>query len=106
MTSVSKHSFNLVGYYEKGPVSTRIAYNYRSKYVEDALSSRLDGVYVKPIGQLDASFRLTLNKAVALTVDATNITDEPIERVNKYGFGRGYEVNGRTFMFGVRYSLN
>ncbi|WP_293981580.1 TonB-dependent receptor [Sphingobium sp.] len=106
LTSVSKHSFNLVGYYEKGPVSTRIAYNYRSKYVEDALSSRLDGVYVKPIGQLDASFRLTLNKAVALTVDATNITDEPIERVNKYGFGRGYEVNGRTFMFGVRYSLN
>ena len=34
---VSKHSYNLVGMYERGPVSARLAYNFRSKFIREYL---------------------------------------------------------------------
>ncbi len=33
LEGLSKYSYNIAGYYEKGPVSIRLAYNWRSKYL-------------------------------------------------------------------------
>ncbi len=37
LEGVSRHSYNLVGMFEKGPVSARVAYNWRSKYLVTAI---------------------------------------------------------------------
>ncbi|MHA6717953.1 TonB-dependent receptor [Sphingomonas sp. RS6] len=33
LEGLSKYSYNIAGYYEKGPISLRLAYNWRSKYL-------------------------------------------------------------------------
>lgn len=70
---LSKHNFNLVGYYEKGGFGARLAYNYRSEFLR-AISSGGEGAFVAPIGQLDASVRYSFGNFTA-SVEAANLTD-------------------------------
>ncbi|PCD04204.1 hypothetical protein COC42_07910 [Sphingomonas spermidinifaciens] len=102
---VSKHAANAVLYYEKYGLSARAAYVWRSKYTEVAGGVGGDsrgGSYVKSAGYLDLSTKYQITPEVAITLDAVNVLDTAVERVNIYGFGRGYEVNGRTITGGVR----
>lgn len=102
---VSKHAANAVLYYEKYGFSARAAYVWRSKYTETPGGPGLDsrgGAYVKPAGYLDLSSKYQITPNFAVTLDAVNVLDTAVERVNIYGFGRGYEVNGRTITFGAR----
>jgi iron complex outermembrane receptor protein len=74
---LSKYSYNLIGFYDKGPISARVAYNWRSKYV---VTTRGNGSGNLPIfnaarGQVDASITYTVTPHFALTVDGTNLTD-------------------------------
>ncbi len=74
---LSKYSYNLVGFYDRGPLSARVAYNWRSKYVE---TTRGNGSGELPIfnaarGQLDASVTYTVTPNFALTVDGVNLTN-------------------------------
>ncbi len=76
ITGLSKHSFNLVGIYEKYGLSARLAYNWRGKSIAsyrapDAVSGN---VTVHPIGFLDFSASYAINQAVSITFDATNLT--------------------------------
>jgi len=77
LEQLSKYSYNLVGIYEKGPISARAAYNWRSKYV---VTTRGNGSGNLPIfndarGQLDASVGYTVNEHLTLTVDGINLTN-------------------------------
>lgn len=77
LEKLSKYSYNLMGFYDKGPISARVAYNWRSKYV---VTTRGNGSGELPIfnaarGQLDASVTYTVNENFALTVDGVNLTD-------------------------------
>lgn len=102
---VSKHAANAVLYFEKYGISARAAYVWRSKYVETAGGVGGDsrgGSYVRSAGYLDLSSKYQITPNVAITLDAVNVLDTAVERVNIYGFGRGYEVNGRTITGGVR----
>nr|WP_246586801.1 TonB-dependent receptor [Stakelama flava] len=74
---LSKYSYNLVGIYDKGAVSARVAYNWRSKYVVTTQGNGSGNlpIFNAPRGQLDASFTYTVNPHFALTVDGTNLTD-------------------------------
>jgi TonB-dependent receptor len=74
---LSKYSYNLIGFYDKGPLSARVAYNWRSKYV---VTTRGNGSGNLPIfndarGQLDASITYTVTPNFALTVDGVNLTN-------------------------------
>lgn len=102
LPGVSKYSYNLVGYYEKGPFSARIAYNYRSGFVNTTTSNFGDGSYGQSYGQLDLSSSLDVTKAITLTLDAQNLTDSAVRTQNEYGYGRGYENVGRRITAGVR----
>jgi TonB-dependent receptor len=76
LAGVSKHSFNLVGLYEYGPLGVRLAYNWRSRYLTDNLDCCIGlPVFQKAAGYLDGSLRYSIGKHVALTFDVANILD-------------------------------
>ncbi|MBB3693296.1 TonB-dependent receptor [Sphingomonas sp. BK580] len=77
LEQLSKYSYNLIGFYDRGALSARVAYNWRSKYV---VTTRGNGSGNLPIfndarGQLDASVTLTVTPNFGLTVDGTNLTN-------------------------------
>lgn len=74
---LSKYSYNLVGIYEKGGLSARAAYNWRSKYVITTAGNGTGSLPVinKPYGQLDASINYNVTEHFSLGVDGTNLLD-------------------------------
>ena len=78
LPGVSKYSFNLIGLYELGPASVRLAYNYRSANVDGfGAPGVFTTVYSGAVGRLDLSASYNLNSNVTLTVDATNLLQTP-----------------------------
>ncbi|GAO79417.1 TonB-dependent receptor [Sphingopyxis sp. C-1] len=74
LAGISKHTFNLVGLYEKGPVGLRVAYNWRSRYLTQNLDCCIGlPVFQKAAGFLDASLRFSPTKWLELSVDGTNL---------------------------------
>ena len=77
VVNLSKHTVNLVGYYEDKLFTARIAYSYRSRFLVSVDSLALGGAkYQDGYGQLDASATINLSKAFRLTFDATNLTKQ------------------------------
>ena len=65
---------NLTGYYEKGPISTRLAYNFRSHFYVGIANGSPD--YQDNYGTLDGtafSYQLTPHMRSTLTIDAQNL---------------------------------
>lgn len=77
LPGLSKHSYNLIGFYEDERFSLRVAYIYRSDYLLGQGSAASGGSsYADGRGQLDMSAQVNLTKNVRLTVEAINITRE------------------------------
>ncbi len=74
---LSKYNYNLVGIYELGGLSARVAYNWRSKYVVTTAGNGTGNlpIFNKPFGQLDASVSYNVTPQFALTVDGVNLTN-------------------------------
>ena len=81
IVGLSKWSYNLIGLYERGPWSARIAYNWRSKSTDSynnfptAGSEQPSIVVVAPLGQLDMSFGYKVNDKLTVTLDWVNAND-------------------------------
>ncbi|HTE39341.1 MAG TPA: TonB-dependent receptor [Steroidobacteraceae bacterium] len=105
LPGVSKNSYNVTAYFEKPRFSTYLAYNYRSGFVYDQSSYFGDGEFGKKYAQLDLSASYNFNDSFVLTMAITNLTDEPLIRVDRFGFSRGYELNGRRTTLGLRYKF-
>ncbi|MDT8757677.1 TonB-dependent receptor [Sphingomonas psychrotolerans] len=74
LAGISKHTFNAVALYEKGPVGFRLAYNWRSRYLTQNLDCCIGlPVFQKAAGYLDGSLRLSVNRFLELSVDASNL---------------------------------
>ncbi len=69
---LSKHNVNLVGYYEKGPFSARVAYNWRDEYLV-GLSAAATGIYNDSYSDLSASVRFDFTKIFSLSLEANNL---------------------------------
>jgi len=107
LTNVSKYSYNLVGIYEKYGLSLRLAYNWRSSWVDSYNSGGLQGntIKAKPIGQLDFSGSYSPVDWLTLTVDATNLLDRTYhDRFvgSDSNVPRDTRMYDRTFEFGAR----
>ena len=77
LPGLSKHSYNLIGYYEDKTLSLRAAYIYRSSFLAGQGSAAAGGsTYSIGRGQLDLSGQLNLTKQVRLIVEAINVTKE------------------------------
>jgi TonB-dependent receptor len=105
LEKLSKHSYNIVGLYEKGPVTARVAWSWRSSYLDQTTGSGANGIpqYARPYASLDASLSFDLNKHLAVSVDAVNINN----RMNVLYIGTPaaplqYQLNDRRFGLSLR----
>lgn len=74
LAGISKHTVNVVGLYEKGPIGIRLAYNWRSRYLTQNLDCCIGlPVFQKAAGFLDGSIRYSLTKAIELSLEGTNL---------------------------------
>jgi len=74
LAGISKHTVNVVGLYEKGPIGIRLAYNWRSRYLTQNLDCCIGlPVFQKAAGFLDGSIRYSLTRNIELSLDGTNL---------------------------------
>ena len=120
LLDISKDTVNAAIFYEKNGISTRFAYTYRSRFLEDDNEYRLQRVsqldtlngendlsarqsFREPIKQLDWSASYDFSEGVRLQMDIVNLLKEPT-RDSTY-LGSVYQVRqaDRRFSVGVRY---
>lgn len=77
LQGLSKNSYNLVGFFEKSGFRARVAYNWRSDFVESTSGPGSGSlpIYDRPFDELDASVGYSVNDHFDISVDATNITN-------------------------------
>jgi iron complex outermembrane recepter protein len=101
-TGMSKHSYNLVGFYEAHGVSTRVAYSWRGKYISNP-NAWGGPEWVSPYGQLDASFGYDIMKNVSLVAEASNLLNAGYSQYIKTPNQVSYLARfGRQFSLAVR----
>jgi len=107
ISQVAKHNYNVVLIYERGRVSTRLAYGWRGKYIDAFNQPGLqpNTVWVQPRGQLDFSASYEFRKGLLLTLDVTNLTQSKYR--DNFGdvaiFSRDVRNYDRFIELGVRY---
>jgi outer membrane receptor protein involved in Fe transport len=87
LLNVSKWSYNIIGMFERGPLSVRLAYNWRSPYwgdwTENANDPSAGGLpyvirqKVRPGARLDLSASYTFMDRFTVFTDWTNILSNP-----------------------------
>lgn len=94
---LSKHTVNVIPYFESGPFQARVSYNYRSAYFRAI--GRLNSVdMVAPYSQLDASVSFAVTPNITLTANAQNLLDETyIQYAGTRATPTAFYKNGRTF---------
>jgi len=76
LEGLSKRAYNLVGIYERGRLSFRLAYNWRSRYLLTASETNLQlPMWADDFGQLDGSFFYNINDNIQIGIQANNLTD-------------------------------
>ena len=108
--NISKWSYNLVGIYEKGPVSFRVAYNWRDGFdVGPAPGGGMQPqeIFSKSQPWLDLSASYKIVERVTLTFDATNLLNSYYQ--DYFGSQADYPRDTRrfdqTYSLGVRFKL-
>jgi iron complex outermembrane receptor protein len=75
---MSRVSYNIVGLYERGPWSGRLAYSWRDKFVAE-YNYRGTGynLVVDPLKTLDASLSYKVSPNMTVSLDGNNLLDTP-----------------------------
>jgi len=110
LEGLSKHNVNATLFYEKGPISLRAAYNWRSKYLLTAADVIFPytSIFQDAAGQLDASAFINVSKFVKIGVQGVNLTNTVTKTLQAYTGDpsqlapRSYFVNDRRFSFILR----
>lgn len=111
ITGVSDWSYNLIGLYEKERWSGRLAYNWRSKFVdtyEFATSNNIDyDINVAPTAQMDGSVSFDLTDNLTLSFEVVNILDTEFKDYfnDSYLYPRDTRRYDRTYELGFRASF-
>jgi iron complex outermembrane recepter protein len=96
----SRDQFNFSGYYERGGITLRVSYNYRSKSYGNV---EMGGQVVNAAyGQWDASASWDVTRNIALYASAVNINNEVIKSNTVDGIPIGMYENGARYSVGVR----
>ncbi len=81
LQGLSKHSFNIVPYFEKGPLTLRAAYSWRSTYLltlRDVITP-FDPIFQRAYGQLDGSVSVKVNDNFTLAMEGVNLLNSLVE---------------------------
>ena len=78
LPGLSKNAFNLIGIYEKGPISFRAAYSWRSQfytsiYSGSTASLAANPIYTKQFGWLDASLNYEVTHQWSVYAQGSNL---------------------------------
>ncbi|MDP7592658.1 MAG: TonB-dependent receptor [Litorilituus sp.] len=100
-------SFNLVAFYEDGPLQARIAWNWRDSFVQSLTQSNGDGVtIVEDYAQLDMSGSYDLTETMSVFFEGINLTEEYVHKRGRFANQLLLiEDSGRRFAFGIRGSF-
>lgn len=112
LAGISEHTVNATIFYEKGPLSARAAYNWRSSFL---ITPRDDiwpysPIFQESTGQLDASIFYSVTDNVKVGVQAVNLLDVVTETSQVVDFDgtritRSAFRNDRRFTFLTRFSF-
>ncbi|MEI6893531.1 MAG: TonB-dependent receptor [Colwellia sp.] len=104
LDGLSKDSFNLITYYESGPFQARVAYNWRSEYVNCATcSGGSKPIQTEAYGQFDASASYDINETINVFIEGVNILDEDTRKFSVYKSRLlSFSDTGSRFSLGVR----
>ena len=102
-------SLNLVGFYENGPFSARVAYNKRFEFLRDAqYPSDLFGnvldepVFADDYDQVDARVSYEIMEGVAVFLEGVNLTESTLSQHGRYdNVFVSYEDFGRRYVAGI-----
>jgi len=110
LEQLSKHNVNATIFYEKGPISLRAAYNWRSRFLltpADVIFPYYS-IFNEPTGQLDASIFFNITKNIRVGVQGVNLLDEVTKTTQAYTGDpsvlapRSFFMNDRRFSFILR----
>lgn len=85
LPSASRHTFNGVLGYEKGPLSLRLAGTYRDLYLDEIQGGADEDRFVDSLFQLDFSGRYQINKNFQAYFEWININDAEYFAFNRLG---------------------
>ena len=120
LVGISKHAYNLIGFYENDGLSARIAYSWRDKYLSpDSTFISIVGLtdqfgandrplanWYSDYGQFDASISYDVSDNFTITAEAINITGENQTRYaefenlfRSFSSGEARYIVGASFRF-------
>lgn len=108
LPKLSKNSYNLIALYEKGPIQARVAYNWRSSYLDQINGSGVFGAnqYAAPYSSLDASVSYQINKVFTLSADAVNLKNSMYHTyVERPSGGLLWQLNDRRYSVTLKASF-
>jgi TonB-dependent receptor len=109
---VSKWAANVIALYERPFFSARLAYNYRSEFVNyysrEPLDPTTHPVVEKARGQLDFATTVTPVRNVTIAFDIVNVLGNPLRRYREFNtagdsYTRQVIYLERTYSLGVRF---
>ena len=113
LEGLSEHNANVALIYEKGPISTRIAYNWRDDYLVTArdVITPFYPIFQNGGGQVDGSFFYTVNDNFKIGVQVANLLNEVTEtesyipNADGRRGGRSWFQNDRRFTLSGRFNF-
>lgn len=104
LVAVSKNSYNLIGLYEKGPFSARVAYNYRDEAVFEFSEGRPS--FIGSRSQLDAQVGYDITEGISVSFNAQNLLPKKSATSEYSNFDEtalnSYAISERRFSLGLR----
>ena len=112
-TDVSPHTFNIIGLYERGKFSSRLAYNKRTRWFtgyDNAQAGVFSGEYTAAVSRLDFSMSYTPIENITIAADVSNILGSPFRNFRNFDsagavYPRDVRFEERIFSLGVRFRL-
>lgn len=94
---LSKNNVNLVGYYEEGPLSVRLALNWRDEYLV-GLSAANTGIFNAAYTDLSATLRYDFSKSMSFNLEANNLLNSELRTFDGSSEGlRNNAIYGRVY---------
>jgi len=105
LPGLSKNNVNLVGYFERGPLGVRLAYNWRDEYVI-GLSAAATGIYNDAYKDFSATARYEFSPKLSLNFEANNLLNSQQRTYD--GVSEGLRTNnifGRIYKLSLQFKL-
>ena len=126
LQGVSRNAFNLALLYDQGPISARVAYNWRSKYLEGTNEHGTNGTdgtdpahplahnlafglptWAGSYGEMDAGIFYKFDDHFTVGLEGTNLTDSTYKQLMQQHIGmkgRAWFTSGPSYSAQLRYT--